>query len=138
MYLSNEQFDGLINKKLRTNQLLFYISVLIALTVFIFTQNPLWSFYFLIIGALSLPNINKCKEDRKLVREEKFNIVTGKVLDVFLEREEGVNWILFLENENKNVLEYLIHGDPHVDQEGQATIYISPKMKIVVKVEASM
>ena len=82
-----ERIEDIIKKKLRTNQLLLAISVLISLSIVITNKNNVyWALYFAIIGALSLPNINNCKQDLLDYRKNKLISVTGNVLEIFPER----------------------------------------------------
>ena len=103
-----ERIEDIIKKKLRTNQLLLAISVLISLSIVITNKNNVyWALYFAIIGALSLPNINNCKQDLLDYRKNKLISVTGNVLEIFPERntenvnDSNMNWIIFLEVDGK-------------------------------------
>jgi hypothetical protein len=143
MQLTWEQFDKVINKKLRYNQMLLCISVLFA-TVFFFIQrdNLLWSIYFVIIGSLSLPNINRCKEDRMLFQNNKLQTKSGKVLDVFPERDGGTSWIIFLESDSlnkkkENLLEFIVPEEPKVKENESITVHYTPKMSIPVRIEVN-
>ncbi|MFF2531473.1 hypothetical protein ACFVS2_21435 [Brevibacillus sp. NPDC058079] len=141
MQLSWEQFQLVINKKLRYNQLLLVISIVLAV-IFFFVQreNLLWSGYFLLIGSLSLPNINRCKEDIELFKNNRFASETGKVLDVFPEKEGGSNWIIFLEtdsstNKKDQLLEFVVPAEPGVKETQVVTVHYTPKMSIPVRID---
>ncbi|WPS85397.1 hypothetical protein SMD22_01855 (plasmid) [Brevibacillus halotolerans] len=141
MQLSWEQFQHVINKKLRYNQLLLVISVVLAI-IFFFIQrgNLLWSGYFLLIGSLSLPNINRCKEDIILFKNNKLKSEKGKVLDIFPEKESGPNWIIFLEVDSStrkkdNLLEFIVPIKPSVQEKQVVTVHYTPKMTIPVRIE---
>lgn len=137
MQLSYEEFESIINRKLKTNQLLLLASIAIAVIIFIWDRNWVWwSLYFLVIGALSLPNINKCKEDKKLFKENQFKSVQGKVLDVFPEKEGGKNWIIFLQEENKHkILEFVVNTQPNVSIDQHIVITYTPRMNIPVQIK---
>lgn len=140
MNLTWEQFDGLVRKKLRTNQLLLFISIAIGITIFIINSDSvLWSLLFVCIGSLSLPNINKIKEDMKLFKSNQFKKTGGKVVDVFPETDGGENWIIFLEESEKSkVIEFVVSGNPNVSVNDDIIVHFTPKMKIPVKVVPSI
>lgn len=137
MQLTLEQFEKVIHRKLKTNQLLLLISILISLAIFVLDRSYVWwSLYFLLIGALSLPNINRCKEDRKLFKENKFNEVRGKVLDLFPEKDGGQNWIIFLEEEHTSKLqEFVTSVKPSIEIDQMVAVTYTPKMNIPVRIE---
>lgn len=137
LQLTLEQFEKVIHRKLKTNQLLLFISIIISLAIFVLDRSYVWwSLYFLLIGALSLPNINRCKEDRKLFKESKFKEVKGKVLDLFPEKDGGQNWIIFLEEENTSKLqEFVVSVKPNIEVEQFVVITYTPKMNIPVRIE---
>lgn len=139
MHLSLEQFEKIIQRKLKHNQILLAASVLIALVLFVIQkENVLWSIYFLIIGSLGLPNINRCKEDRKTFNEKQFGVIKGTVLDLFRETENGKNWIIFIEDTSSNkakISEFVIQADQENLKVGDSVIiHFTPKMNIPVEV----
>lgn len=136
MNLSHEEFEKIVHKKLRNNQLLLAISIFISLSIFIISSdNVFWSIYFLAIGALSLSNINHCKSDLKDFKNTDLEMVKGKVLDVFPENETEKNWILFLEEENSSkIREFIVPFKPSLQMEQECEAHYTPKMEILVKI----
>lgn len=140
MQLTWEQFENVVRKKLRTNQFLLFISIVIGISVFIINRDSvLWSILFIGIGSLSLPNINKIKEDMKLFKENNFTTTSGKVLDVFPETDEGDNWIIFLEDTSKSkIVELVVPTNPNISVEQGIIVHFTPKMTIPVKIEVNL
>lgn len=142
MHLSLEQFEKIIQRKLKHNQILLAASVLIALVLFVIqNENVLWSIYFLLIGALSLPNINRCKSDRKTFNEKNFEVSRGTVLDLFPETENGTNWIIFVDDPSSNkakVTEFVVPAKPEVNVGDSVIIHFTPKMNIPVAVRSEI
>jgi len=136
MNLSHEEFDKIIRKKLRNNQWLLAVSIIISLTIFMWsTDYVFWSIYFLAIGALSLANINNCKSDLKHFKDTTLEIVRGKVLDVFPENEKEQNWILFLQEEKSSkIREFIVPFKPKIQMEQECEAHYTPKMEILVKI----
>jgi hypothetical protein len=136
-----QQIEPIIKKKLKTSQILLTISILISIgvTCIGFHSEPsyyLWAMYFVIIGALSLPNINKCKKDLLDFRKNMISYTEGKVLDVFPEREENGNWIIFLDVEGeKDIVEFVVPSKPSIQVESMIRIHHTNILKVPVKIE---
>lgn len=79
MKIETSEFESFINKQLRLNQILFYVSVFISILIFIKNQNNvfwsmyflfIWSMYFLFIGSFALFNIQQAKQDKKMLKKD--------------------------------------------------------------------
>lgn len=134
-----KDYEKIIKDKLRNNQLLLILSVILGMGVFIMnTENVYWAMLFILIGALCLPNIDKCKKD---LRNQKYGIIKiteGKVLDVFPEREgkEDSNWIIFLEVPGKKKIgEFIVPIKPEIEIDSNIKIYHTEAMHVPTKIE---
>ena len=137
MEIKFDKFEKIINKKLKTNQFLLAVSILIGLIIFYFNRNhSLWAILFIAIGSLSLPNINNCKQDLADFRAGKLKDIEGLVLDVFPEKNSvnNSNWIIFLES-RKKLKEFVVSEKPEIDVDSVVKIYHTTKMGIPVKIE---
>lgn len=139
MEITIKDYEKIIKDKLRNNQLLLILSVILGMGVFIMnTENVYWAMLFILIGALCLPNINKCKKD---LRNQKYGIIKiteGKVLDVFPEREgkEDSNWIIFLEVPGKKKIgEFIVPIKPEIEIDSNIKIYHTEAMHVPTKIE---
>lgn len=107
MKISFEQAENLLRRRMRTNQIIFGLAIAMGVGAFLYyytrNQSLLYiglAFYFVCLGALNLPNINKCKSDINDYKKDNLVEVTGKVLDLFPERENAENsknWYMFLQ-----------------------------------------
>jgi hypothetical protein len=107
MKISFEQAENLLRRRMRTNQIIFGVAIAMGVGAFVYyytrNQSLLYiglAFYFVCLGALNLPNINKCKSDINDYKKDNLVEVTGKVLDLFPERENeksSKNWYMFLQ-----------------------------------------
>lgn len=112
MKISFEQAENLLRRRMRTNQIIFSIAIALGIGAFacyILKTNSLifigLAFYFVFLGALNLPNINKCKSDINDYKKNNLVEITGKVLDLFPEKDsekDSKNWYLFLETGEGN------------------------------------
>ena len=137
MNLTPEMFEKMIQKKLRTNQILLYASIIIGLTVAVISrENIIWSIYFIAIGSLGLVNINKCKADRQLFKNNKLEKANGVLLDCFPEtKDESKNWIIFLEDfQTKEIREFTVPMKPDVEINRTYEVHYTPKMEVLVKI----
>lgn len=136
-----EVVEKQINKKLRNSQLLLVASIMIAFSVALFgaltNQNYyLWAMYFVIIGALTLPNINKCKKDLVDYKQNKIAVTEGKVVDIFPEKEDEGNWILFLDVEGqKNISEFLFPQKPSIEPNQTIKLVHTSVLNIPIQIE---
>lgn len=131
--------EKVISKKLKNNQLLLAISIGISLAIILYKRENVyiyWSFYFLFIGALNLPNINKCKKDLIEYKSNLISSVTGRVLDVFPEKDESGNWIIFLDIQGeKDIKEFIVSVKPEVEIDNIAQIFHTNILKVPIKIE---
>lgn len=103
MKLSIEQAENLLRKKMRTNQIIFTVAIFLAMGVFLYSRESMFLFmslYFIILGALNLPAINKCKSDINDYKNNELKELTGKVLDLFPQKEndkENKLWYIFIQ-----------------------------------------
>lgn len=139
----NQHIEGIIKKKLKTSQLLLAASVLIAggvayLATTSGTSYYIWAMYFVVVGALSLPNINKCKKDLLDYHKNNVGFTEGKVVDVFPENKEDGNWIIFLDvEEKKGVVEFIVPFKPSISIEQTVKIFHTNILNVPVKIEIS-
>jgi hypothetical protein len=137
----HHQIETIIKKKLKTSQLLLMISIIISMSVAYIgfrsgASYYLWAMYFVIIGALSLPNINRCKKDLLDFRKNMISYTEGKVLDVFPEKEDNGNWIIFLDVEGeKDIVEFVVPSKPSIQVESVIRIHHTNILKVPVKIE---
>jgi len=133
-----EQSETMIRKQLKISQLLLFVSILLAGAVLLFSQdNYFWALYFVLIGAMSLPNINKCKKDLINIKENALLIVEGKVMDIFPEKDGSDKWIVFIEEaETKKMHEFLLPGTVNELKEGtDVQLYYSEKLKLPITIQ---
>ena len=146
MEIKIENIESIIYKKLKTNQILLAISVIISISVVIWRLDYVYwalyfafigALYFAFIGALNLPNINKCKQD--LFDYKRNNIIStkGLVVDFFPEKEGTTNnWVLFLNHDGniKNIKEFVLPEIPNLKTESSLEIYHTRLLEVPVKV----
>jgi hypothetical protein len=138
-----QQIETTIKKRLKTSQLLLLISVVIAggvayLGATAGTSYYIWAMYFVVIGALSLPNINRCKKDLLDYNKNLISLTEGKVLDVFPEKEEDGKWIIFLDVEGqKDVVEFIIPTKPSIQAETSIKVFHTNILKLPVRIEVA-
>ena len=137
MELTLQQIEKTINKRLRTNQLLLAISIILAIGIVALKPSYLyWSFYFMVIGALNLPNINKCKKDLNDYKKNELDSTQGKVLDLFPEKDEDGSWIIFMEVEGqKDIKEFTLPIKPSVEINSEVTVYHTKVLQIPTKLQ---
>lgn len=136
MEITYEEFDQLIRQRLRLNQFLLFISIAISLTIFIWRHDYVfWSLYFLTIGSLSLYNINHAKYDRRSFQKGEFRSTQGVLIDVFPENDSGKNWIIFLQEEDGKIKEFLVPKKPDVKLQQTCQCFYTPKNEILVKIQ---
>lgn len=137
MNITLEEFEQYIHPRLRLNQRLLTLSVIISCALFLFnTGYVLWSMYFLAIGSLSLFTINNCKTDRKHFRSGQLPAVNGKLVDLFPEDEKEKNWIVFIQEADGKVKEFTIPFKPELELEKEYHGLYTPKLKMLVKLGA--
>lgn len=133
------EFEKIIQRKLKTNQLLLALSVVMGMSVFfIKNNNAYWAIAFIMIGSLCLPNINRCKEDLKNYKHGILGTTEGKILDSFPENEnkQDGQWIIFLEIEGeKEFKEFIFPQNPNVEINSFVKIYHTKIMGIPVRIE---
>lgn len=133
------EFEKIIQKKLKTNQLLLALSVIMGMTAFfIENNNAYWAMLFIAIGSLCLPNINRCKQDLKDYKHGILGTTEGKILDSFPENENKNNnqWIIFLEIEGKKGFkEFIFPQSPKLEINSFVKIYHTNIMGIPVRIE---
>lgn len=135
MKISFEQAENLLRRRMRTNQIIFGLAIAMGVGAFLYyytrNQSLLYiglAFYFVCLGALNLPNINKCKSDINDYKKDNLVEVTGKVLDLFPEREnakDSKNWYMFLQTGDSG--EYVEFTCPEKPEE---TITIEKSVKV--------
>lgn len=137
MELTLEDMEAIVRKRLRTNQILLGISIAIALVMFYLKGIYIyWSLYFVLIGSLNLPTINKTKSDLHFFKKNEVDSTQGKVLDVFPEKEDNGNWIMFLEVEGeKDPIEFVLSAKPYVEVNNTVSISHTRLLKIPFKVQ---
>lgn len=139
----NQQIEKTIKKRLKTSQLLLLVSVVIAggvvyLGTIAGASYYIWAMYFVVIGALTLPNINKCKKDLLDYHKNVISYTEGKVLDVFPEKEETGKWIIFLDVEgNKDVVEFIVPTKPSIEPEKTIKVFHTNILKLPVRIEVT-
>lgn len=139
----NQQIEGIIGKRLKKSQLLLMISVVIASGVaYLGTQSGasyyIWAMYFVLIGALSLPNINKCKKDLIDYHKNILSHTEGKLLDLFPEKEEDGKWIIFLDVEGKkDIVEFIVPFKPTLTSDSNVKVFHTNILKVPVKIEVA-
>lgn len=129
--------ESVINKKLRNNQLLLVISVLLSVGVVIWRMDYVyWAMYFALIGALNLPNINKCKKDLIDYKNNSLSSVKGQVLDFFPESDvDNGNWILFLNVEGeKDVKEFILSSTTDIKVDSIIEVFHTNLLHVPVRV----
>lgn len=138
MEIKLHNIERFIYKKLRTNQLLLAISVIISVSVVLIdTTYVYWALYFAFIAALNLPNINKCKQDLSDYKKEILGTTKGTVMDFFPETNNPEeNWILFLEvPEKKEIEEYIMSPAPDLKIGTEVEIYYTKLIHVPTKVK---
>ncbi|PLS15072.1 hypothetical protein CVD28_24875 [Bacillus sp. M6-12] len=139
----HQQIENTIKKRLKTSQLLLFVSVVIAVGVAFLAQNAgpsyyIWAMYFVVIGALALPNINKCKKDLIDYHKNVISHTEGKVLDLFPEKEESGKWIIFLDVEGKkDVVEFILPFKPSIQPESTIKVFHTNILKLPVRIEVA-
>lgn len=107
MKIETSEFESFINKQLRLNQILFYVSVFISILIFIKNQNNVfWAMYFLFVGSFTLFNIQQAKQDKKMLKKGQFEKEKGILLDIFPENEKEKAWIILMQKENGKLKEF--------------------------------
>lgn len=137
MEFTLNNIESVIKKKLKINQILLAVSVFISLAVVLWRIDYVyWSLYFALIGALNLPNINKCKKDLIDYKNNSLSSVKGQVLDFFPETEdENGNWILFLNIEGeKDVKEFVISSNVDIKVNSLVEVFHTNLLHVPVKV----
>ncbi|MDF2880074.1 MAG: hypothetical protein K0R54_631 [Clostridiaceae bacterium] len=140
MELELEQIENVIKKKLKTNQLLLAMSILMSLTVFLTnTDYVFWAIAFISIGALSLPNITKSKKDLIDYKNYKYSMTEGILIDMFPEKKdvENGNWIIFIheENKKKDYTEFVVMQNPNIAINSKIKIQHTKELSIPIKIE---
>lgn len=139
----SSQLEQTIKKRLQTSQLLLFVSIAIAGVVAFIGSNSgtmyyLWAMYFVVMGALALPNINRCKKDLLDYHKNLLTVTEGKVLDVFPEKEESGKWIIFMDVEGqKDVVEFIVPAKPSLQNETTIKVFHTNILKVPVKIEMS-
>lgn len=139
----SSQLEQTIKKRLQTSQLLLFVSIAIAgVVAFIGNSSGsmyyLWAMYFVVIGALALPNITRCKKDLLDFQKNMLTITEGKVLDVFPEKDENGKWIIFLDVEgDKDVVEFIVPAKPSIQNETIVKIFHTNILKVPVRIETA-
>lgn len=132
MKLTIEQAENILRKKMKRNQLIFMSAIFLAIGVFVYSREIMYLFmslYFIILGALNLPAINKCKSDINDYKQNNLKEVTGKVIDLFPQKEneqENKIWYVFVQTNEGNG-EYIEFSLP---QKPEEVIAIDKNVKI--------
>lgn len=132
-----DNIESVIKKKLKTNQMLLAISVCISIAVVYWRIDYVyWALYFALIGALNLPNINKCKKDLIDYKNNYLSSVKGQVLDFFPETDdENGNWILYLNVEGqKDIKEFVISSNVDIKVNSLVEVFHTNLLHVPVKV----
>lgn len=135
-----EQAIQMLNKRLKQNQILLYGAIVIAAIVLLIDlSNVYWSVLFISIGALSLSNINACKDDKKKLAENRESKVEGTIVDVFPENDKELKWIIFFSptHRKKIVEEFVVEYKPDVEEGDEVIASYSPKMKYLISLVPS-
>lgn len=135
--------ETVLNKRMKMSRLLFGISIGIAVIVGYFGFKVdavyyLWAMYFVIMGALALPTINKCKSDMQDAKKLNLDSTLGKILDAFPEKEQepNGNWIFFIDVEGKSeVEEFAVPVNPSLKENEIIRINHTKILKVPVSVE---
>lgn len=137
----SSNLEQIIKKRLQKSQFLLLASVAIAGVVAFIgsssgTMYYLWAIYFVVMGALALPNINRCKKDLLDFQKNVLTVTEGKVLDVFPEKEESGKWIIFMDVEgNKDVVEFVVPVKPSVESQTTVKVFHTNILKLPVRIE---
>lgn len=126
-----------IQHKLRLNQFLMFLCLVLTLGVITFLREHLYlAVSFVLLASLSLPNINKCKGDiDKLMKNEPL-VLKGKVVDYFPEasNDKSKRWILFLLGEDKKIKEIFFKTDVKLSEDDAVEIKVTPSLKIPIEI----
>lgn len=142
MELSHKEVVSMLKNKMQKSQIIFAIAVFMSIGVAIYSQAFIYlimSLYFVLLGSLNLPNINKCKKDIHDYQNGEFKKIEGKILDLFPDKdnEQDGDWILFLGvGEDGEFVEFTIPKKPEknivIDKE--VTIKYTSKNHIPVEI----
>lgn len=137
----NQYIESIIKKRMKLSQLLLLVSIVIAVGVGYWgvksnTNYYIWAIYFLFIGALSLPTINRAKQDLSDFKKNILNQTEGRVLDIFPEKKESGTWMMFVGHENtQKIDEFVFPSKPEIVVESQIRVYHTKILKIPVRIE---
>lgn len=119
MELKLEEIKLILNEKMKKNKMLFFASIFSTCITIIYSlmfDFSLFymglSFYFLLLGAFTLPIINKCKSDLNDCKKGDSIEVTGTIVDVFneIENDECSKQFIFVKDLNTSkYLEFLCY-----------------------------
>lgn len=140
--LSTEQIQKRLNREKRLITLLFIISTTFG-SVLVFLARDASYFYpgvfCYFLSIISLPKINRTKQDMKDVAANKLVEVSGKVAGYFPEKEgrAGGRWIAIIETQD-DTYEYFLDQDIGLEEGVQAIIKTTKYSKIPVEIEATV
>lgn len=133
--------ESTLKKKLKNSQILLSISIFIsgivvALGLATGSDYYIWALYFVLIGALTLPNINKSKKDLIDYKKNLLKETEGKVLDVFPEPDNSGKWTIFLEVEgNENAVGFTFPSEPKIELDSTIKVSHTIILNVPVKIK---
>lgn len=136
-----QNVETTLKSKLRNSQVLLGIAILISFIVVAVglmtgSNYYIWALYFVLIGALTLPNINKSKKDLIDYKKHLLTDTKGKVLDVFAETDNTGKWTIFLEiDENTEPVVFTFPSKPSVDVDTTIKISHTIIFKVPVQIQ---
>lgn len=119
MKLDHKEVVLMLRGKMKKSQIIFAIAIFLGIGVAIYSQEVMYllmSLYFILLGALNLPNINRCKQDIYDYKNGKLKQIDGKVLDLFPNKDNNQNgdWIMFLGvGEGGEFVEFTLPKNPN-------------------------
>ncbi|WCK57634.1 hypothetical protein PP175_26590 (plasmid) [Aneurinibacillus sp. Ricciae_BoGa-3] len=133
--------ETVIIKRLKRNQMLLGVSILIALGVAYMGMRAgytydLFALYFVIMGAFTLPAIHQCKKDLLAFQRNRLSFTEGKLVDVFPEKDGSGMWTLFLKVQGeKEIVEFSVPTQPSVSVDATIKVHHTPLLKVPVRVD---
>lgn len=125
-----------VQNKLRYNQMLLLISLALGTYFFVATGEIYIVLMFLVIGALSLPNINNSKSDLDKIFKHEFEDLSVKIVDIFPEKHssKNKNWIIFACDEKNKIHEVTVHDDSYKIND-QIQIKRTPGLRLIIEIK---
>jgi hypothetical protein len=139
LFKNDEEIIEKLKKSKQLITVLFIISAFLGTICFVFFKELLFygtGFLLYLAATLSVPKINRVKEDIKNVKEKNLEETIEKVKDYFPEKGSGKanKWILITDFKDKEK-EYIINKDLNLKRDDYIRIKQTTATKMPVEIE---